>query len=361
MLGEPDSRRDLLRIDPQMLRDIRVTTARVEVRPMSEGVTALGELRVNEQAYAEVGSLIAARVMRLLAAAGDAVQAGQELVELESAELGRARAEYLQAQAKAELARRTLTRARGLAGERIVPERERQEAEAMAAAADAALRAARAGLRALGAGEADLDAGRETDARFVLRAPIAGTVLERNVVQGQLAEPAHPLFRVADLSRLWLVTHAYERDAVRVRVGGTARVAIPALPGRGFSGAVTFVGRQVDVASRTIPVRVEIDNADGLLRPGMSATAQLPLGDAAATLVSVPAASLQRLADGWHVFLPRGEAAFEVRGVGRGRDLGGEVEILSGLQAGDEIVVDGAFLLKAEADKRAGAAEQHAH
>jgi cobalt-zinc-cadmium efflux system membrane fusion protein len=176
-----------------------------------------------------------------------------------------------------------------------------------------------------------------------------------------MTDPSKPLFRVGDLSRLWLTVHAYERDAVRVRTGSSARVTFPALPGRIFTGAVTLVGRQVDVVSRTIPVRVEVENTSGILRPGMSAAAWVRLGEAGGTVVAVPAASLQRLHDEWRVFIPKGEGTFEMRTVGRGRDLGGEVEIVSGLRPRERVVVDGAFLLKAEAEKAGGEGERHEH
>ena len=93
----------------------------------------------------------------------------------------------------------------------------------------------------------------------------------------------------------------------------------------------------------------------------MSASAWVPLGDTTGTIVAVPAAALQRAEAGWCVFVPRGEGLFEMRPVGRGRDLGGEVEILNGLRPDEEIVVEGAFLLKAEADKARGSGEHHEH
>jgi membrane fusion protein, heavy metal efflux system len=197
--------------------------------------------------------------------------------------------------------------------------------------------------------------------RFPLRSPISGTIIERNVALGQVVDPARPLFRIANLARLWLIVHAFERDAVRVKVGTAAGAIFPALPGRTFSGTVSLVGSQVDLDSRTVSVRIELTNAEGLLRPGMSATASVPLHTKAGMVLAVPAAALQRLQDGWVVFLPRGEDRFEVRPVGRGRDLGGEVEVVSGLQAGDRVVVEGAFLLKAESEKSRGEGEHHEH
>lgn len=347
-------------IGPDMLHDLRLTTAVAESRTGGEGLTALGELQVDQDAYAEVGAPVAARVVRMLAAPGDVVDAGQPLVEIESVELGKARAEYLSARARAELARATLARKRALAAERIAPRRELQAAEAELAAADAMQRAAEATLRALGTSPQELNAGGDADARLILRTPVAGIVIERTGARGQMADPAQPLFRIADLSRLWLIAHAFERDALRIRRGAAARVTFPALPGRTFPGTVTLVGRQVDVGSRTIPVRIDVPNADGLLRPGMSASAWVPIDDARQEIVTVPVAALQRVRGGWAVFVPQGAQAFEIRPVGRGRDLGGEVEIVSGLRAGETVVVDGAFLLRAEAEK-AGSEGGHDH
>jgi cobalt-zinc-cadmium efflux system membrane fusion protein len=91
----------------------------------------------------------------------------------------------------------------------------------------------------------------------------------------------------------------------------------------------------------------------------MSATAWLPVGDEQGVLLAVPAAALQRVRDRLCVFVPRDASSFEIRPVGRGRDLAGEVEIVSGLRAGEMVVVEGAFLLKAETEKSAGEHEEH--
>jgi cobalt-zinc-cadmium efflux system membrane fusion protein len=280
---------------------------------------------------------------------------------LESPDLGRARAAYTAAAARAHLARRALERKRELVAERIVAGREVQEAESEAAAAEAELRAAGGLLSALGVEPGAPESEGDGGPRFTLRSPIAGTVLERSAVQGRMAEPGTALFRVGDLARLWLVVHAFERDAVRVQPGVTARIALSALPGRTLSGTVTLVGSQVDSSSRTIPVRIEVENPGGSMRPGMSATAWIPLGGAGESIVAVPAPALQRSRDGWSVFLPRREGEFEVRSVGRGRDLGGEVEVLTGLDPGERVVVEGAFLLKAEREKARGDAGHHDH
>jgi cobalt-zinc-cadmium efflux system membrane fusion protein len=345
-------------VDPEVLRDLRLTTFAAELRPGGEGVTALGELKVDEGAYAEVGTPIPARVVRLIAGPGQAVRRGQSLAELLSVELGQARARQTAARARAELARQTVERKRELAADRIVSRGELQRAEAGAAEADAELRAAEASVSALGVG---VRAGGGDLAAFALLSPLSGTVLERAAVQGQMADPARPLFRIADLSRLWLVVQSPERDAVRVRTDVTAEITLAAIPGRKLRGRVDWVGREVDPHSRTVPVRIVLPNEGGTLKPGMFATAWLATGGEGEQVVAVPATALQRMDDQWIVFLPRGEGRFEVRPVERGRDLGDEVAIVSGLRAGERVVDEGAFVLRAEAEKKEGGGEHHHH
>lgn len=347
---------NILEVEETMLRDLRLTTTRVEQRPGGEGVTVVGELQADQSHYAEVGTPVTARVVRLLAAPGQHVRAGQVLAEAQSVELGRVRAEYDAAEARVTLARSALERKRALA-DRIVPRREVQEAEADLAAAQAEVRAAGAALQALGA-----IATRGGDAsRLPLLAPIAGTIIERNIALGQMIDPEHVAFRIGDLANVWLVAHAFERDAVRVAIDAPARITLAAFPGQVFGGRVTYVGRQVEAQSRTIPVRVEMTNPQGLLRPGMSASAWLQVATAGQSVVTVPVATLQRVREQWVVFIPKSERTFEIRTVGRGRDLQGEVEILTGLAPGETVVVDGAFLLKAEAEKAEGGGDHHDH
>ncbi|MCY0998543.1 efflux RND transporter periplasmic adaptor subunit [Myxococcus sp. MISCRS1] len=344
-------------IAPEMLRDLRVTTAPAAARPGGDSVNALGELTFSEDAYAEVASPISARVGTVFVTTGQHVKEGEKLAELRSPELGKARAALQSAKARATAARQAAERKRALAAERIVAQKDVQAAEVDAAGAEAELAAARAELTALGASEDTAGV-----AGFILRSPIQGTVIERDARMGQMADAEHTLFRVGDLGSLWLIVHAFERDAVRMRPDTEARITFAAFPGKEVLARVGHVGQRVDAASRTIPVRLVLDNTEGLLKPGMSATASIPLGGPDGTITTVPAAALQRLENGWVVFLPTGErGSFERRQVGRGRTLGDHVEVLSGLKVGEQVVVDGAFLLKAEVEKSAGGADHHGH
>jgi len=344
-------------IDESMSRDLRITTRAVESRPGGERATLLGELAVDQRRYAEIATPANARITRVLVDAGDRVQAGTVLAEMTSADLGRERAEYVSASARVKLAEAALERKRGLAEERIVPLREVQEAESALAEARATQRVTRAAIGAYGVGVPE---GDETPTgAFTLKSPITGWITERNAVTGALTEPSVAAFKVGDLSTLWLTVHAFERDAVRIRKGALAQVSFAAMPGQDYEGRVAMVGRNVERESRTIPVRIDVANPSGELRPGMSATAAVPVGDEGEPVLAVPVAALQRVRGEWCVFLPKEEHHFDIRRVGRGRDLGGSVEIISGLTAGEKVVVDGAFLLKAQAEKGAAGHDEH--
>ena len=122
-----------------------------------------------------------------------------------------------------------------------------------------------------------------------------------------------------------------------------------------------MIGRQVDPGSRTVPVRIALPNSTGVLRPGMSASSRLELTGRSRSILAVPAAALQRVGERWLAFIPKAQYEYEMRAVGRGRDLGNDIEVVSGLTAGETVVVEGAFLLKAEAEKRAGGGDEHGH
>jgi cobalt-zinc-cadmium efflux system membrane fusion protein len=338
-------------------RDLRISTAQVVERPGAEEVSVLGELAADQGRYAEVAPPTDGQILSVLADVNAAVRRGDPLAQLRSPELGRARAELQSAEARLEVARQLLDRKRTLATERIVAVREVQEAEAAHRAAEAEVRAATAGLRALGI-EGDTDTA---GSLFYVRSPIDGRVIDRQAILGQFANASSRLFTIADLSRIWLIAQVFERDAVGLRVGSVAHVFMAALPGQEFDGRITQIGRQVDPESRTVPVRVDMANADGILRPGMSATARLEITGRTRTILAVPAAALQRVGEEWLAFVPRSPQEIEMRPVGRGRDLGAEVEVLSGLQAGETVVVEGAFLLKAEAESRRGGGDEHGH
>ncbi len=350
------------RVPADRLRDLRLIVVAAKGPSETEEVSALGEIRVDEGRYAESGSPVAGHITRVLVGEGQEVKEGQPLVELRSVELGQARGTFLAATARRGAAERRAQRRQPLVVEGALSAADEQESQFALEQAIADEMAALASLRALGA--SPTGSSPPTDpSLLVIRSPCRGRVLFRDAVVGQRVEPPQVLFRIGDLSQVWMVAQTFEREALRVQKGGTARVTLPALPGQTFAGEVELLGSMVDVSARTLPVRVVLPNPDSLLRPGMSATAWLPVsGSGVPSVVRVPASSLQRLGAEWCVFLPQGSGAFSFRVVGRGRDLGGEVELLSGLKPGEKVIAEGAFLLKAEWEKaQGGGGDGHHH
>jgi Cu(I)/Ag(I) efflux system membrane fusion protein len=186
---------------------------------------------------------------------------------------------------------------------------------------------------------------------LTLRSPVDGTVLERGVVEGQYAAAETPLFTVADLSRVWVLADLYEMDYDRVRTGDPARFSADAMPGRGFAGRVEFVYPTVSGETRTLKLRMALDNPDGRLRPGMFGRVSVT-GRTAKALV-VPDEAVVNTGEESYVFLAHAGGRFEPRRVTVGVRDGDRLAILRGLAAGDTVVASASFLIDSESRLKA--------
>ncbi|MDF2441694.1 MAG: hypothetical protein JWN98_2678 [Abditibacteriota bacterium] len=179
-----------------------------------------------------------------------------------------------------------------------------------------------------------------------VRAPIAGVVQTRNVAVGELIQADAPLLTIVDLSTVALEAALFEADFARVRIGSTVRVTTDAMPGRSFTGRISFLGSQVDPQTRTLTARALVNNP-GNLRPGMTARGQIQTG-IGAPAITVPAAAVLDDGAARIVFVDKG-GKYERREVVAGNTSNQRTEIKSGLQPGEEVVVEGAPALRAEA------------
>jgi Cu(I)/Ag(I) efflux system membrane fusion protein len=182
-----------------------------------------------------------------------------------------------------------------------------------------------------------------------MRAPGSGVVLARNVALGQRFDPYAELFVIADLSRVWILADAFEGDEEILQPGLVARVAVPAT-GRTLQATVSRALPQFDPATRTLKVRLEAANPDLALRPGMFVDVEVEVETPPALVV--PASAVLDSGSRRTVFVAQGEGTFVPRAVTTGRRYGAEVEILSGLEAGEAVVVAGNFLLDSESRMR---------
>ena len=341
----------LVRLDADALRDLRLTTTKARRGGSLREVTAFGELALHEDATYDVVAPAAGIIDPPLRPIGATVAKGAPLASLRSPAIGNARASVLDSKARLDAAELKLARRRALLADGLTSKREVEEALSEVSVARTRHRSTQAALGALGFGlhvPADLAA----TARVLLRAPRAGTVLERPVRPGAHVQTGALVYRLVNLDHLRLVAHVYEREAVRLRVGTAVRVELPAFPGERFEGTVAVLTGEVDVSSRTVAVRVDVRDAMRRLRPGMAATAAFSVaGASGGVAVTVPGAAVQRVEGASCVFLPRGQGTFERREIARGREERGDIEILKGLKEGEEVVVEGAFLLAKEAGR----------
>jgi Cu(I)/Ag(I) efflux system membrane fusion protein len=187
----------------------------------------------------------------------------------------------------------------------------------------------------------------EVTKTLTLVAPFDGVVLEKMVVQGQAVMPGMKLYRLADLSTVWIEGDVFEQDLGLVRVGAPARAELAAYPGESFSGRVSFVWPVVDEQSRAGRVRVAVLNPGGRLKPGMYATLffDARLGN---DVLSVPAEAVVMTGERNLVFVVGASGALEPRAVTLGRRAGDRLQVLSGVREGDRIVASANFLVDAE-------------
>jgi RND family efflux transporter MFP subunit len=181
---------------------------------------------------------------------------------------------------------------------------------------------------------------------LTLYSPISGFVMERNAFPSQRVTPETVLYTVADLSTVWVIADVFEYEAVNIRLNQPASLTLTYLPGRTFHGRVSYILPQVDPATRTLKVRLEVANPGYALKPDMYGEVEFQTGGARRLVV--PQSAVLNSGDHQTVFVDRGNGYFEPRAVTIGEQLDGRIVILSGLRAGDRIVTSGNFLMDSE-------------
>ena len=337
-----------------------IRTEVVRKRKLPEIIRAPAEIRFHGYRMADItaraGGIVTARHARL----GDRVEAGAPLLVLQSPALARAEAAWLEAKAARTRARADYARAKRLAPERIVSAAQLLAAQSAYEAAEARLAAARARLAAFGLSEADLQqllhSSRPRYGELVLRAPIAGRIVQDAARLGMHAAAGALLMQIADERVLWAEAHVPPEARARVHEGAEARVRTK--DGQVFSARVATVEHRLDPTTRTLLVRLEVQNRDDLLHPGMFVEAEIAAPIARKAL-AIPASAIMRMGGEDFVFVQEGEGRFARREIVTGPAHMGWVEVKAGLAAGERVVVAGAFALASELAKGGFAAHQH--
>jgi len=325
---EPDDE-GVVKVSPARVQTLGVKTAMAELRNLDAAVRAVGRVEVNERAIHDVAPRFEGWIERLhVNASGDPVKRGQTLFTVYSPELVSAQKELAIADALKLDAPGADPAAREAAGRLAAAARERLANWQVAAP------------------------GGKVSSRLSFSSPATGIVLEKKAVEGMRFMPGTAIYRIADLSSVWVIADIYEQDLARVKVGEPATVRIDAFPGETFAAKVTYLYPTVNAPTRTTPVRLELANRKGLLRPGMFAHVELATAGAAPRL-TVPTSAVIDTGSRQVVLEALDAGKFkphEVKIGMRGRDY---VEILEGIDTGARVVVAANFLIDAESNLKA--------
>jgi len=343
------------RLQAKLVEGGLVKLARASKQRASSQLALTGEVRFDERRIVHLSPQVDGVIRAVHVALGQRVARGQALLELESVELGQAQADYLEARAALKLAQKTYERQKQLHDERITSEKELLQAQQRHEAASIRVRSSQEKLQRLGmAGVAALaeEGAARARGRLVLRAPLAGSVLEMHAVPGEMAKAGKSLLLVGDVSTVWVWADLYEADLARVTelkarglVG--AAIEVRGFPGETFPGTVELLGTTMDAATRTVKVRVDVKNPEAKLRPGMFASVRLQVPGGGEVVV-VPAAALQEDEGRSFVFVHHHDDYYVRRAVLVGRRWGQVVEVTRGLAGGERVVGEGSFLLKSD-------------
>lgn len=308
-------------ISPQVMQNLGIRLAQAEMLTFGDELAAVGRIEADERRFHVVQTRVPGFVEKLnVRAIGDPVKKGQKLAEVYAPELLAAQQEYLA----------------------LLDHDSVDALDGLAAAAKQRL-----ALLGMSPGEiAAITTSRTPRTRFGIYAPASGVLTELGVREGGQLMPGASLMQVADLSSVWLLAEVPERDAGLVRLGASARLVLQAIPGAAFNGKVSYIYPTLDTVARTLRVRIELANRDGELRPGMYGSVMF--SGATREALGVPSESV--IATGKRkVVIVKEAGGFRPVDVTTGQEKAGQTEILSGLKAGEQVVVSGQFLIDSEA------------
>ena len=309
----------------------RIKVEAIAARPVRHELNVPATAEADPAKMAKISPPLPGRVVKLLVRLGEAVKQGTPLFTLDSSDLVAAQTDYLKARSAEAQANRAVARQKDLVDHGIGAKRELEQAETERDLAHSELERAGTRLRLLG-----MDLG-QVGRPLQVRAPVSGRIIDLATTSGEYQnDPAAVLMIVADLSTIWVTANVPEKDIQRVAVGEDALIDFSAYPGQRLIGRVQFIGEVLAPETRSVKVRIELDNPGGRLKPGMFARVTLR-GKESPELLVPPAALVVR-ADKSYLFVEKAPWTFERRAVEVGDALPEGTCIVRGLAAGERIV-----------------------
>jgi cobalt-zinc-cadmium efflux system membrane fusion protein len=334
-------------LSAESLRNVDIRTEAVARRQDRSTIKAMGKVIIPLDRQAIISYAFPARIAEGHVAPGDRVRKGQALVTLESEEVGNTLSEFYKTSADLELSRLNLEREQRLFENGVAPKKDLLAAENDFQVAQASREAAEKKLHVLGFNEQQVQQishSHQVSPRITLYSPIAGKIVSSRVVRGMMTEAATEILVIFDLSMLWIDAEVYEKDIAHIHVGQKVDIHVPAYPDEHFSGSISYISDTIQEETRTITVRTQVANPQGMLKPGMFADLHI-FYNGSREILAVPANAVLEEGDEKIVFVQEGDH-YVKRGIRTGSLAEGSYEVLSGLRPGERVVTQGLMHLK---------------
>ncbi len=351
---------DTVHVTPAVQQAIGLKVAPVQIRSLQPGLGTTGRIEALPSLSIEVNAPLSGRLLQVPARQGQTVRTGETLATLDSPEIrqltvdsaqqkSQIQADLLRLTAQVNLAKATYEREKQLYQADISAQKDLQQAQAALISAQADLRAAQsrltlvaASLKARLAQLGSLNHG----GVITLKAPQSGYIASQTIASGEAVEPGRLLFQIVNTRQVWATADIYEKDLAQIRLGQTVEVRVNALPTQVFSGKVSVIDAVVNADTRTLKVRALLNNAQGLLKPGMFANLTLVKG-ASVPVTIIPQSAVLDIDQQQVVYVKNGDD-FIATPVQLGERFGAAVAVTDGLFEGDQVVTQRAFQLRAQ-------------
>jgi RND family efflux transporter MFP subunit len=354
---QPAGSTGTVKLTPAQIQQAGITTKKIQRQSRSQAIEAPGVVAFNAYALADITTLVDSVVHQRHVHLGDHVKKGQKLVTLNSTALAQAEAAYLQAKAEHHRSKQELARLTSLAQQKIISQARLQQADSNEQTAHAKLAAAKASLFSYGLGKHEISGLLKQNqyGLLTLRAPHAGTVIADDFRLGQHLAAGSRLMQVIDESYVWVEVKIPESQLSRIRRGQTATVLLKS-DDQQYSAHVINIHHQLDPATRTAGVRLQVRNSGDALHPGMFVQAGIATGSDGDALF-LPERAVQRQDNKTIVFIRNQSGDFVRRVIRVGKPAGGFVPVFYGVKADETVVVGGSFSLISELMKSSFADE----
>ncbi|MBY0550334.1 MAG: efflux RND transporter periplasmic adaptor subunit [Candidatus Obscuribacterales bacterium] len=370
-----------VKLSPEQLRDIKITTATVKKLQLPDLIDLTGQVEEDPTMTTPVISLVPGRITKVNVQLGDVIRAGDILAEVRSDEVAQIESDLLKevletdAQinetqvdlevAKAAFDRQTLLFGEGIAArsemEKARGEYEKTQVElrSLQTKKDANISATTERMKLYGVHPHEIQrliSTKTVDNTFDVVSPRNGIVVDRQVDLAQLIGSEDHLFVVSDLTRVWVVAQLFQRDISRVHKGYPVSMTVEGYADKEFKGRVDYISAAIDPTNRTLPVRATVLNPDLLLKPKMFGRMVVECGQS--HVLAVPAEAVQRTGEVELVYVEDGPRSFKEIRVETGKRVDNFVEIISGLKSGEQVAVKGSLQLRGMAIQQVARSEE---